>query len=307
MKKTITSDEKSRMIREIQLVNLKSLKKLDEICRRHHIFYWAAYGTLIGAIRHQGFIPWDDDLDVCMMREDYERLCKVPKEEWGEDCLLLTGFSDDPRHDKLFARVYQKNTRIQSYKDVKYWRGDDHKAWSTSLMCDIYVFDHVPDDDKIQQRLYKKIFKMATRKYKISKLWYVADGGTLREKVSAWTKRAEGRFLRLIYKKPWRHYALLYEKYAGSVKPGRRIGTYSTSDPYLYLYEEVFPLQYARFEDMEVPIPQCYDKMLTDMYGDYMTFPPEKDRYHINFIYADLGDGRKYVIDPVPGSLGAIQ
>ena len=72
----------------------------------------------------------------------------------------------------------------------------------------------------------------------------------------------------------------------------------------MYDKDDIFPLQYAKFEDMEIPIPKNYDKILRDMYGDYMQFPPENERYHINFIYADLGNGKKYVVDPMPGSLG---
>lgn len=72
-----------------------------------------------------------------------------------------------------------------------------------------------------------------------------------------------------------------------------------------YDYSDIFPLEYHRFENMLVPIPKNWHQMLVDQYGDYMVYPPEDKRYHINFIYADLGNGRKFVIDPIKGSLGA--
>ena len=68
--------KEKEVLREVQLCNLKNLKKLDEICRKYNLRYWIAYGSLIGTVRHKGFIPWDDDIDVQMMREDYLKLCK---------------------------------------------------------------------------------------------------------------------------------------------------------------------------------------------------------------------------------------
>lgn len=297
--------EKEKMIREIQLVNLQSLKKLDEICKKHGIKYWAAYGTLIGTIRHQGFIPWDDDLDIAMLHEDFDKLCQVPKEEWGDDCLFLTGGSDDSRHDKLFGRVYQMKSRIQSPRDVKQWvNPKTGKAFYTSLMCDIYIFDYVPDNDQEYKDMYSKTVAIANKKYKPSKLRYKCPNSSAAGHIKAFLKNLYYGFLRRIYKRPWARYEHQVENLIKKGSKGRRIGTFYTVDPYLYDKDDIFPLQYAKFEDMEIPIPKNYDKILRDMYGDYMQFPPENERYHINFIYADLGNGKKYVVDPMPGSLG---
>lgn len=294
------------IIRELQLVQLRSLKKLDEICRRHDIRYWVAYGTLLGAIRHQGFIPWDDDLDIGIMREDYEKLCAVPAEEWDDGSILLTPESDDERHDKIFARVYQDASCVQSLKDVKNWRRwSDGKTWSTSLMMDVFLFDYVPDDDEEQKRLFRKLHYGYAKQYTMVKLKAKFDRSSLRSAVRSGGKIAYGWIMRHVHRRPW---VTLWNRYKKAVEKshrGSRIGVYCTIDPYTYDASEVFPLKTAKFEDMEVPIPGCWDKMLTDMYGDYMQFPPESERTHINFVYIDLGDGRKYVIDPVPGSLGA--
>lgn len=294
------------LIREIQLVNLNSLKRFDGICKKYGIVYWAAYGTLLGAVRHKGFIPWDDDLDLIMLREEYDKLCQVPAEEWGEDCCLCRPEDDDVRHDKCFPRVYQKRSHIQSYRDVKSWRDPGTgKSWSTSLMLDIYVFDHVPDDGAAWKAVYDRIFYIAEEKYKLSKLRYTTTSSSPVAKAKALARNAWGGLMRLRHKKPWRYYAALCEEYARKAQQGSRIGCYYSTDTFLYEQEEVFPLQYLPFEDMMIPVPKNYDRVLRDMYGDYMSFPPEGERFHINFIYADLGDGRKYVMDPIPGSLGA--
>ena len=159
------------LIKEIQDVNIKSLYKLDEICKKYDIQYWVAYGTLLGAIRHKGFIPWDDDLDVCMMRDDFEKLCDVPPEEWGEEFQFCSPSSDDEIHDLPYGRVYIRNSRIQCYRDVYYWKKwSDGKAWYTKLILDIFIFDYLPDDDNLYKRIHNKLFPMLDKRYKLVKL-----------------------------------------------------------------------------------------------------------------------------------------
>ncbi len=295
----------SELLRELQLVNLRTLRKLDQVCRKYDIRYWAAFGTLIGAIRHKGFIPWDDDLDVCMMREDFDKLCRVPEEEWGPDCCFCTPSSPEEYHDRFFGRVYVKDSHIQSYVDVENWRNwSDNKSWSTKMMCDIFVWDHVPDDDDEYYKLHDQLKKIEHMDYKWvkSKAWTSSRNPLKIAKVLA--KRARGGWLRARYKEPWKELDRKVLEIIRSHPAGNRIGCYNTSLHHIYEYDDVFPLTTAQFEDLEVPVPKEWDKLLTMDYGDYMTPPPMKDRVHINFIYMDMGDGRKYVIDPVPGSLG---
>lgn len=292
------------MIRSIQQENLKSLKKLDEICKKYQLQYWVAYGSLLGTIRHQGFIPWDDDLDVGMMREDFDRLCEVPAEEWGEDCIFCGPDSDDPRHDKMFGRVYRKNTRIQSRGDVENWAIlGTGEAFSTSLMLDIFVFDWVPEDHAEFMKLYNRLMPMAVSRYKRTKYWYRTPGHSPMELAKLVIKNAYGIYMRKRYDRPWAHLAEVNRKEALAVG-GNGIGCLCVRDENNFTKEDYFPLVMMKFEDMEVPVPRNYDKMLRKWYGDYMQFPPEDQRYHIQFIYVDLGNGQKYIVDPIKGSLG---
>ncbi len=293
------------LLRELQLVNLRTLKKLDEVCRKYDIRYWAAFGTLIGAIRHKGFIPWDDDLDVCMMREDFEKLCKVPEEEWGPDCCFCSPSSPEEYHDRFFGRVYIKDSQIQSYVDVENWRNwSDGKSWSTKMMCDIFVWDYVPDDDAEYEKLHDQLKEIEHKDYKWVKCKaYTASRNPLKIAKTA-AKIARGSYLRSKYKEPWKYLDWKVQNIIRQHPAGDRIGCYNTYLHHIYEYDDVFPLTTAQFEDMEVPVPAKWDKLLTQDYGDYMTPPPESDRVHINFLYMDMGDGRKYVLDPVKGSLG---
>ena len=90
MKNQYLSDYVADNLRACQLKQLSILKEVDRICRKHKLSYWLDGGTLLGAMRHGGFIPWDDDLDICMIREDYERFVKIAVNEFPEDMMLQT-------------------------------------------------------------------------------------------------------------------------------------------------------------------------------------------------------------------------
>ena len=293
------------IIKEIQNVNKKSLYKLDEICKKYNIQYWAAYGTLLGAIRHKGFIPWDDDLDVCMMREDYEKLCSVPEEEWGGEFQFCSLYSDDEIHDRPFGRVYVRNSQIQCYRDVYYWRRwSDGKPWSTKLILDIFIFDYLPDDDKLYRKIHKKLFPLLDERYKLVKLKPATNKTDAVSKLKCTIKTLYSRCMRMLYRKPWRKIDDVYSATVKRYPKGSRVGTYCTNDFTKYNYNDIFPLRTATFEEIEVPIPKNWEQMLIDMYGDYMQFPPESERGHLDLVYCDLGNGKKYIIDPIKGSLG---
>lgn len=295
---------RKKLIREVQLKNIQNLKKLDEICAKYDIHYWVAYGTLIGVVRHQGFIPWDDDIDVEMLREDYDKLCKVPVEEWGDECLFCSAYSEDERQDKIFGRVFQKKTRIQSYKDVENWRsrktGD---TWYSSIMLDIFVVDRIPDDEKVWKETYETSLKLIGQ-YKQLKLKWVGHGSSFKDMIKGIGKNLWYYSRHLFSSEPWKDLVDRYMRLIEEMPKGNRYGLMCTTDPYKYAYNDIFPLKQMKYEEMLVPVPANYHKMLSDMYGNYMAFPDEKDRYHIQFIYIDFGDGREYVLDSVKGSLG---
>ena len=77
-------------LKKMQKTLLFMMKRVHEVCVKHNIKYWLDYGSLLGAIRHNGFIPWDDDLDIGMMREDYKRFCQIAPAELGDDFFIQT-------------------------------------------------------------------------------------------------------------------------------------------------------------------------------------------------------------------------
>ena len=302
----MTQEKRMQMIRDIQLETLKSLKVLDRICRKYDLKYFAYCGTMLGAIRHEGFVPWDDDLDIGMMREDFEKLCQVPEEEWGDDTILVAPSDNCPIHDKIFGRVYRKHSVIQSKRDVDEWKDPKTgRPFYTSLMCDIYLFDHTSAEKKDNAGKKKKLKRIAAM-YKPSKYVARVSGRSMKEKLKSVIKNISGYSNRLISAHPEAKIYKKYKRIAEGKLDDRYICCYSSIHDYQYTPEEFFPLVEKKFEDMQIFVPKNYDAFLTELYGDYMQFPPEADRYHIQFIYADLGNGKGYIVDPIPGSLGEL-
>ena len=303
----------AKIIREIQMSVLSMLHEFDEICRRNNIRYFAIGGTLLGAFRHHGFIPWDDDVDLAFMREDFNKLKALPRKEWGERLEFVTAEDGDLRHDHIFPRVYLKNSKIQSYDDVENWIDPStKKPWNTGLFIDLYIFESIADDDREYRRLLAK-GKKTENIYKGCKLeanYRTAKGF---RKAKRFYRYLYGKTSRMIWRTPWTRLDHRLAAIIGKSRKGDQIGCYYAPfgeyagfDSYRLSKEDIFPLGSLPFEDMLLPVPNHPEICLEKDFGEnYMVPPPENRRTHINFVYADLADGTVLVVDPIPGSLGA--
>ena len=113
------------LLRRQQLRMLELLEVIDVICRKHQIPYWLSSGTLIGAARHKGFIPWDDDLDIEMLRSDYLRLLKVLPQELPDNLALQTN-ETDPNYIFIYGKLRDKDSHLEetnSYDRIFYYTG----------------------------------------------------------------------------------------------------------------------------------------------------------------------------------------
>lgn len=154
------------------------LQEVDRICSKHHIKYFAAYGTLLGAIRHHGFIPWDDDMDIMMLRKDYEKFCKVAKEELP-DGFEVTTFRNHENFWSFMARVVAfpricfEEEHLEKYNGFPYIAG-----------IDVFVLDYVHADDE------KKSERCSFAKYVLA----VAD------ELEKWMKKRLGKICRELHR-----------------------------------------------------------------------------------------------------------
>lgn len=274
---------------------LKALKEFDRICRKYNITYFVGFGTAIGAARHQGFIPWDDDIDVCMMREEYEKLRQVPVHEWDEQYFLCDPRDDYKMHRTLFPCLYIKGTAFEKETQVKYFKINQEDNYPIHL--DIFIFDYFK-----KSKLNKMIKKTDNFKHLIlySKCKFkIVKSDSIKKRTSCRIKRMISNFLKITgydSKKIYQRYLNYLKKNTGKHISGfELVETYEKIN-YVSTYNEMFPVVYLQFEDMEVPLQKNYHEIMTKLYGDYMAMPPMEKRWNASPVVLDLGDGNGNVM-----------
>ena len=234
------------MLRRQQLRMLEILLEIDRICKKHGIAYWLDSGTLIGAIRHEGFIPWDDDLDIGLMRKDYDRLMKVLPDELPPH-LALQSQDTDRNYFFFYAKIRDRRSSIKENNDY------DKHLQEKGIFIDVFPFERQPRwihilSEKLQGHVYKII------------------------RTGRGSDESKMRRVRLITRINAR-FAFPILKFVGKLFGGEI--TDSLGIPYHNPRPEkmLFPLKEAKFEGHSLPVPNDSDSLLRLIYGDYMTLP----------------------------------
>lgn len=241
---------------------------IDEICKRNNIKYYLAYGTLLGAVRHKGFIPWDDDIDIVLMRKDYERLIEVLRSQNSFSWLKLIDYQCEG-YFYPFAKAVDNRT-IAKMEDNTTVHG---------LWIDIFPLDNVPDSEVECQGYLKRCkflraltiamttdFKTITNKLSSKSTVKLLLNGLA---VCIGKYKIADYMIRLMQKyksKNTENVCVLFSIYIMKEKIRR---------------EDLTDTIYTEFEGYSFPIPANYDIYLSKMYGNYMQLPPiEKRRTH---------------------------
>jgi len=146
--------ERRRQLRALQSVQLELLVEFDRICHKHHLNYQLFAGSLLGCVRHKGFIPWDDDVDVCMSREDYDRFCLLASDELDPTIFLQTS-SSDPGYLLQFAKLRRNDSKMVEQYMIQ--RPQHH-----GVFIDIFPLDKLPNSVMIQnlQRIFLETLRL---------------------------------------------------------------------------------------------------------------------------------------------------
>lgn len=264
-------------IGDLQGKMLDILKYLDVICSENGLTYMAAFGTCLGAIRHQGFIPWDDDLDVYMPRHDYEKLWEIWKD-----------ISHDPKY-KLVRTGREKNYRHRVMQIVDTTTTFiNRRCVNEDIEHGIYI-DIMPLDGAAPNKLSLMIQDYHAIIFSVYNIQIEPEfhGNKL---MSFGT-----RFLLKAVKNPEKRYKLWNKAQKKMTRyDSRTAEKYLDLHNYFKLISKPMPAEWFKpvrvpFEDMEICIPEGYDKYLTMVYGDYMQLPPVEKRTCIhNTVKIDL-------------------
>lgn len=250
--------------REIKNIELNILLQFAEFCRQNRLTYYLAGGTLLGAIRHKGFIPWDDDIDICMPRKDYLTMTEKFK-GFKENLELRSNLKGN--FSAPFTKIVDLNTKI----DMKYTDGDT----DTNLWIDIFPIDGLPDDMNIVRQIfkkcafYRKLFMLCDAK--------LGEGTTSFKKYAKYILKP---FAKIYGKKRCcaaiEKIAACYPydsfDYVGAIT----WGLYGEGEHMAKKeYEKAVEVE---FEGHMFPTFSCWHSYLAGLYGDYMTPPPENER-----------------------------
>lgn len=259
---------KELSLREIQVESLKILKVIDSICEEQHLRYFLYAGSLIGAARHKGFIPWDDDLDICMPRSDYEEFLKY-FDSHSNDLMPLVCLhsTEDSPLPFLITRI--SNTNFKMIGEYGY------ELDNLGAFVDVYSLDSIKHEVWLEGGAYDDCKKI------------------VRNFVNAYNPRCCGENCSYVKKlaKSIRAHLLgdVRKRYAQFISFAHDI-TQPDADLFVDLwscgngekayydakdFEESIRMD---FEDIKANIPAGYNHVLTSMYGDYMQLPPEEDR-----------------------------
>lgn len=267
-------------MKEIQEYSLKVLLNVHEFCVAHEIPYTLAYGTLIGAVRHKGFIPWDDDIDIIMTRENFNRFIL----EYQSDDRFKLVSPEDKNSFIAFARVCDCKETVVACRTP--W-----SAYTTGVWVDIFPMDSIDDDERSHkfryERLHNKWAKLAIprgAKSSFSKLWGM--NGNLKILIKKIVS-LNGRGVR----KKVENYILDIqdESFASS----SHCAQLACCDEWGFYEKKDFE-QYTTlgFEGHQLSVIKEYDKVLRQLYGDYMQLPPVADQvpkqsHYIRFFRRD--------------------
>lgn len=275
--KEVYSEEQIRKVQELERMNLK---ELDNVCRKIGVEFFAYGGTLIGAVRHKGFIPWDDDLDVAMTRDNYIKFIKEAPRYLPENYYLQTPYTDK-KTPYSYVKLRLKGTTCIEYINhrLKIEKG---------IYVDIYPIDNLPDCDSDFFRQYKEFHHWAVA-YAWRQCPYVEQQeNTPKVIVKKIVKFCVSAVLKLI---PQEFFIKNMDKVAiryNEIETSRKGNLYYPKP--VNFFNRLYPLQDGVFDDQHIKLPWGWEQHLTSRYGDYMTFPPEEKRIGHKPYLLEFGD-----------------
>lgn len=260
----------TELIQEVQKIQLEIAGEIKRICDKHKIDYFMDGGTLLGAVRHKGFIPWDDDMDFGMTRTEFQRFLEAASVELKPDFFLQT-WNSDFEYGLAFAKVRKNGTLYQE-------RVSQKSRCHDGIFVDIFPYDSLPDGLEQKKKMYRKLTLLkAMIKMKCQYCpWYAENQFSLKK----WAAYLPIRFVALFANK--NNLITKYETIATRYNAENTLKLFPQGGEAFGQWEldrDIFNgTMMLPFEQESYPAPIKYDKMLRTAFGDYMTPPPIEKR-----------------------------
>ena len=267
-------------LRKLQLIEIDILKEVVKICNEENITYYISGGTFLGAVRHKGFIPWDDDIDIAMPRKDYEKFREIANKKLPEG-YIYRNFKDDEEIKTCFSRVENGKVKV---RDTSALKEDIRNAW-----IDIFPLDGMPKSKiKFFIRKYKLLYlRMMLQYSQFSKIVNQdLPNRPLHEKILI----GVGKVIPFEKFLNTRKYMYKIDK---ELQKDQKNSTYIMNFLGIYKFKSVMNKDeiYAEgalydFEGMKLNAPKDYDTYLTQIYGNYMAIPKKEhqNKHHTEVV-----------------------
>ena len=255
------------ILRKVQMTQLEIAKEIRRVCDENNIRYFLAGGTFLGAVRHKGFIPWDDDMDLGMLRKDYEEFCRIAPEKLKPEYCLQTWYTD-PNYSLPFGKVVKRNTVYLEGKKT-------NRLKENGFYVDIFPVDYVPEEPESRAELAAKLVKLYRTKLMKSGYCPWVDNGAF-----LWKKRIGYVYYQLLSLFARQEdLARDFDALSTSAPAGTHVVEQEALSGPKYLKASLFD-QFSEypFEGEMFTGVADYDLYLSTLYGDYMQLPPEDQR-----------------------------
>ena len=271
-------------LRKLQLTELEIMLVIDDFCEKNDITWFLEGGTALGAARHRGFIPWDDDVDIAMMREDYDRFCELAKTGLPEGYSLHTA-RDTDGFAALFAKVYKDGTRFENQESRE-------AGLRQGLCVDVFPYDRLPKDAGERRREIAR----ASRAQKLSYLYHARSINVPHRGPLGVIERFACDAMHLALRLATRDPASFQASFdAAVIVDGGRLSDECLSLVWPYMepiaIDALLPTSTALFEGSVLPVPHDLERFLVNTYGDWRKIPDPEDRHTHLPLLIDFGDG----------------
>lgn len=268
-------------------IELDLLAEMLRVCKKHSIPIYSCGGTTLGAIRHEGFIPWDDDIDLMMFRKDYIKLCSIAEYEFQEPYFFQTEYTD-PGCIRGHAQLHNSNTTAISINEL-----EKKYSFNQGIFIDIFPLDNIPEDTKEFDRFIKKLNRKRTLARKYSKLT---------ARYTPYEKNSIKKCIKKVGSKILPYRNLFYESFEKTMQKYNRkkcsrvgllmfprIANFCNWD-----IDDIGSPVYRPFEMLSIPVPTHAEKVLDQQYGDWHVFV-KGDSYHSGMFFDTEKSYKEYI------------